>query len=158
MSFFSGRASCVRFRVAGRPPRTFGPDHLERLAAHAIGRQRLASADGVEAGWTAGDHLLDTRFDLEKNVVNDTLHFALRLDRQKVPGDLLRAYTQVELEALAAGNPSGRPSARQKREAPDSARERLETEAQDGRFLRRRAYPLLWDAQSNELLAATTSA
>jgi hypothetical protein len=157
MSFFTGRVTCTRFRVAGRSPRSFGPDHLEQLAAHAIGKQRLASADGVEAGWIAGDHILDTRFELAKNIVNDTLHFALRVDSQKVPGDLLRAYTQVELEGLAAANPSGHPSARQKREARQNARDRLETEAADGRFLRRKAYPLLWDALSNELLVGTTS-
>src|SRR6516225_1448124 len=98
MGFLSGRVSFVRYHVTGRPPKVFGPEHLERLAAHAIGKQRLASADGVEAGWIAGDHILDTRFDLAKNVVDDTLQFALRLDSQKVPADLLRAYVQVELE------------------------------------------------------------
>jgi hypothetical protein len=157
MGFFSCRVTCARFRVRGRAPRAFGPEHLENLAAHAIGKQRQAAADGVEVGWTAGDHLLDTRFDLAKNVVNDTLHFGLRIDQQKVPADLLRAYTQVELEGLAAGNPSGLPSNRQRREARARARERLENEARDGRFLRRKAYPLLWDALSNELLAGTTA-
>ena len=102
MSFFSGRVSCARFRVTGRPPRSFGPDHLHKLSDHAIGKQRIVAADGVEVGWTAGDHILDTRFDLAKNVVNDALYFALRVDAQKVPSDLLRAYTQVELEGLAA--------------------------------------------------------
>src|SRR5947209_4853131 len=143
MGFFSGRVTCTRFRVAGRSPRSFGPDHLEQLAAHAVGKQKVASADGSLAGWTAGDHILDTRFDLAQNVVHDTLHFAMRIDAQKIPADLLRAYTQVELEALAAENPSGRPSARQKREARETARARLETEAADGRFLRRKAYPVL---------------
>jgi hypothetical protein len=157
MGFLSGRISFTRYRVSGKPPRQFGPEHLEKLAAHAIGRQRVAVADGVEAGWIAGDHILDTRFDLAKNVVNDALQFALRLDSQKVPADLLRAYVQVELEALAAANPSGLPSARQKREARENARERLEQEARDGRFLRRKAYPLLWDALSNELLVGTTA-
>jgi hypothetical protein len=157
MGFFSGRVTFARYRVEGKRPRQFGPEHLERLADHAIGRQRVASADGVEVGWTAGDHILDTRFELAKNVVNDTLHFALRVDTQKVPADLLRAYTQVELDALAANNPSGHASARQKREAREAARERLEREAQDGRFLRRKAYPVLWDALSNELLVGTTS-
>jgi hypothetical protein len=157
MGFFSGRVTCTRFRVSRRGSRSFGPDHLEQLAAHAIGKQKVASADGSLAGWTAGDHLLDTRFDLAKNVVNDTLHFAKRIDAQKIPADLLRAYTQVELEALAAENPSGRPSARQKREARENARARLEGEAADGRFLRRKAYPLLWDSQSNELLVSTSA-
>ena len=79
------------------------------------------------------------------------------VDQQKIPADLLRAYRQVELEAAAASNPGGRPSAHQKREARDAARDRLEQEAGDGRFLRRKAYPLLWDAPSNELLVGTTA-
>jgi hypothetical protein len=54
MGFFSGRVGFTRYHVAGRPVRSFGPDHLEHLAAHAIGKQRIASADGSEAGWGAG--------------------------------------------------------------------------------------------------------
>src|SRR5207237_8169822 len=96
-------------------------------------------------------------FDLAKNIVTKPLNFCLRCDQQKVPADLLRAYTAVELQAAAASNPTGRPSARQKREARDIARERLEEEAKDGRFLKRKAYPILWDAPSNELFVGTTS-
>src|SRR5271156_35083 len=107
MGFFSGRLTCARFRVAGPAPRSFGPEHLQKLDANAIGKQRVVSADGVQIGWAAGDHILDTRFDLAKNIINDTLHFALRLDSQKIPGDLLRAYTQIELEGLLAANPGG---------------------------------------------------
>jgi hypothetical protein len=157
MGFFAGRLTCLRFKVGGRGPRSFGPEHLEKLAAHAIGTQRLASADGTVLGWIAGDHILDTRFELAKNIINDTLHFALRIDTQAIPNDLLRAYTQVELEGLAAANPSGLPSARQKREARMLAKERLESEASDGRFLRRKAIPLLWDAAAHELLVGSTS-
>src|SRR5438270_2163246 len=157
MGFLSGRATLARYQISGRPPRSFSPEYLDRLANHAIGKQRRMSADGVEVGWTAGDHVLDTRFDLAKNVVNDALHFALRLDQQKVPGDLLRAYAQVELEGLTAGNPGGLPSARQKREARQAARDKLEDEARDGRFLKRKTYPVLWDAASNELLVGTAS-
>lgn len=156
MGFLTGRVTCVRFHVTGRSPRSFGPEHLERLAAHAIGKQHVRAGDGVEVGWTAGDHVLDTRFDLAKNIVNDTLQVALRIDSQKVPAELLRAYTQVELEGLAASNPSGHPSARQKREARMAARERLEEEARDGRYLRRKVHPVLWDARSNDLLLGTT--
>src|SRR5207244_420665 len=36
-------------------------------------------------------------------------------------------------------------------------RAKLEAEAADGRYLRRKAYPLLWDAQSNELLVGSTA-
>lgn len=157
MGFFSARVSFARYRVAGPAPGMFGPDHVEKLQAHAIGRQKLAAGDGVEVGWTAGEHLLDTSFDLAKNIVNDTLQFALRIDSARLPSDLLRAYTALELAALAAKNPSGLPSQRQKREAKEIARNRLEDEARDGRYLKRKSYPVLWDALSNELLIAATS-
>jgi hypothetical protein len=152
MGFLSGRVSFSRYRVTGRSPKAFGPEHLERLTAHTIGKQRVASADGTEVGWGGGAHILDKRFDLEKNIVNDALHFTLRVDAQKPPADLLRAYTAIELQARKPDSANGRPSLRQRREARQAARERLETEGRDGRFLRRRSYPLLWDAASNELL------
>jgi hypothetical protein len=157
MGFFSGRVTFARYRVTGPSPGQFGADHLERLASRAAGKQREAVSDGVEVGWTGGDHILDNDFDLAKNIVDDTLHFAFRVDAQKVPGDLLRAYLLTDLKALAAANPSGIPSARQKKEARQSARDRLDEEARDGRFLKRKAYSLLWDARSNELLVGTTA-
>jgi hypothetical protein len=158
MGFFSGRVACCRYRVTGRSLSAFHPEHVEKLAKHAIGKQRIAMGDGSQVGWIAGDHILDLKFDLAKNIIHDTLQFALRIDEQKIPGDLLRAYTQVELEGLAAHNPSGQPSARQRREARMLAKERLETEAKDGRYLRRKAIPILWDAPSGELIVASTAA
>ncbi len=147
----------MRFRVSGRAPKNFGTDDLERLTEHMIGKQRVTSSDGSQAGWIAGDHILDTSFDLAKNVINDALNMTMRIDEQKTPSDLLRAYYQVELKALIATNPSGRPSSKQKRQAKEYAKDRLENEAKDGRFLRRKAIPMLWDAPSNELLVGTTS-
>ena len=157
MGFFTGRVTFLRFRVDGPAPALFGPEHLEKLASHAIGKQPVAEKDGTEVGWIAGDDILDLGFDLAKNVVNDTLHFCLRIDTQKLPADLLRSYARAELEALAAENPSGRPSAKQKKEAREAAREKLEAEAKDGRFIRRKAYPLLWDRPTNHLLVGTSS-
>jgi hypothetical protein len=157
MAFISARVSYARFKVSDASPGTFHQEHLDKLANHSIGTSRVAAADGVEIGWTTGEHLLDTQFDLAKNVINDTLQFALRVDSLKLPSDLLRAYTAMDLQALAEKNPSGRPSARQKREARESARQRMEAEARDGRYLRRKTYPVLWDGLSNELLVGTTS-
>ncbi|MBI3822539.1 MAG: hypothetical protein HY289_07655 [Planctomycetes bacterium] len=157
MGFLSGRVTCMRFRVSGRAPRSFDQECLDALAANAIGKQRVASGDGSQVGWIAGDHILDTSFDLAKNVINDALHVAMRVDEQKMPSDLLRAYYQVELQALAATNPSGHPSSKQKRQAREYAKDRLETEAKDGRYLRRKAIPVLWDSRSNEMLFGATS-
>ena len=131
---------------------------MEKLSAHAMGTQRTETKDGTEVGWIAGEDILDIGFDQAKNIIDDTLHFALRIDSQKLPGDLLRAYARAELQTLAAANPSGRPSAKQKKEARETARERLESEAKDGRFLRRKAFPILWDSRANHVLLGTTSA
>jgi hypothetical protein len=158
MGFFTGRVTFLRYRVDGPAPGLFGPEHLERLAAYSIGKQRTQSKDGTEVGWIAGEDILDVGFDLAKNVVQDTLHCAVRVDTQKLPADLIKAYASAELQVLAAQNPSGRPSAVQKKQARESAREKLQAEAKDGRFLRRKAYPVLWDGPSNRLFAGTTSA
>ncbi|MBA4067720.1 MAG: hypothetical protein C0501_29275 [Isosphaera sp.] len=158
MGFFAGRVAFLRFQVNGPAPRLFDEEHLDRLSDRQAGRQRVAPADGVETGWTAGDHVLDTDFHLAKNVINDTLAFDLRVDTDKLPGDLLRAYAAVELKALTKNNPSGFPSARQKREAKEAARERLELEAKDGRYRKRKCIPVLWDRLSNEVLFGATSA
>src|SRR5215472_1830200 len=120
MGFYSGRATFARYRVSGPAPKMFTEQHLAKLAAHAAGRSRMISADGVNAGWSAGDHILDTEFDLAKNVINDQLFFCLRTDSVKLPSDLLRAYYAIDLAALSKHNPSGHPSARQKREAKES--------------------------------------
>ena len=96
MGFFNGRVTFLRFQVGGPAPRLFDAEHLDRLADRAAGRQRLAAADGVEVGWTAGDHILDTDFNLEKNIINDALHFELRIDTDKLPSDLLKALRPVE--------------------------------------------------------------
>lgn len=157
MGFFNGRATFLRFKVNGPAPRQFDDEHLARLSDRQAGRQRIASADGVETGWTGGEHILDTDFGFEKNIINDTLTFDLRVDTEKLPADLLRAYMAVELKALAKDNPSGFASARQKREAKEIARDRLVQEAKDGRYRKRKCVPVLWDRLTNEVLFGATS-
>ena len=148
MGFLTGRATFQRFRTSAPIPAPIGEDHLDKLRALAAGTQQVASADGTEAGWAAGDHELDTTFTLEKNVVSECLAFDLRVDTNRLPGGLLRSYTHIELTALAKDNPSGRPSAKQKREAKEFAKDRLEEEAKDGRFKKRKLIPVLWDGNT----------
>lgn len=157
MGFLSGRVTYLRFQVHGPRPRLFTEDHLGKLAAHRAGRARIATADGIEVGWAGGEHVLDTEFDLAKNIVNDALLFDLRIDSIKPPSDLLKAYTAIELKALSAKNPSGFASAKQKREAREYARERLEQDAKDGRYTKRKCVPVMWDSKTNEVLFGATA-
>jgi hypothetical protein len=158
MGFLNGRITYMRYRVQGEGPLPFGPDHLELVEQHALGRHGLGeSADGIAVGWAGGDHVLDLTFDPTKNIVNDALHLAIRIDADKIPASLLRAYTQMELKARAELNRSGHPTKAQRQEAKEAARNRAEAEAADGRYRKRNHYPILWDGQSNILYAGTTS-
>lgn len=158
MGFLNGRVTFARFRVSGDGPLPFSDSHLEAVGKHVLGEHQAETSDGVTVGWAGGEHVLDLSFDLAKNVINDALHIAIRLDTDKIPGELLRAYTEIETKALAAGNPSGFPTKAQRREAKEAAQARAESEAADGRFRRRKHYPILWDGQSNTLYAGTASA
>lgn len=155
MPFTSGRASFIRFKVSGKTP-YFDQEHLDKLAANAIGTSKIASADGIDCGFTAGDHVFDTQFKYEKNIADGALLFSIRVDMDKPPAELLQAYTAIELNAMAKENPSGTPSRRQKREAREAARERIEKESKDGRFRKRMVIPCVWD-KNGELWYGSTS-
>ncbi len=102
--------------------------------------------------------MLDTTIDYAKNVVDDALHLAIRIDADKLPGSLLRAYTQIEIEARAQMNPSGIATKAQRAEAKEAAKARLEGEAADGRFERKSHTPILWDARGGVVyIGATTN-
>lgn len=155
MGFLKGAATFLRFKVNGPKPAAFGEDHLARLADHAT--PRIAAADGVEAGWGAGGHVLDRDFALAKNVFPDHLHWEFRAEADRLPADRLKAFYEIELKALAANNPSGFASGRQKREAREAARERLEQEAKDGRYRKTTLVPVVWDRAANEVLFGATA-
>jgi hypothetical protein len=158
MGFLNGRVTFTRYHVSGSSPLPFADDLLAMAEQNAAGRHGSADpSDGVSTGWSGGDHVLDLSFDLAKNVVNDALHLAIRIDSDKIPGALLKAYTQIETEALAKLNPSGRATKVQRLQAKEAARLRAEGEAADGRFRRLNHYPILWDGQTGVLYAGTTS-
>jgi hypothetical protein len=158
MSFLNGRVTFTRYRVSGPSPLPFGEEILDLARQHVIGRHSSAEpSDGITMGWAGGNHVLDLAIDLAKNAFHDVLHLGIRIDADKIPGALLRAYTQIEIEARARDNPSGVATKAQRQEAKEAARLRAEAEAADGRFRRHNHYPLLWDGQTNVLYAGTTS-
>ena len=147
MGFLSGRISYERFRIVGANTTGFDETHVDLLARHAIGKASALSADGVEVGYTAGEHILDLDFGLEKNIINDSLCCAMRVDSNKIPGDLLKAYMQMELVAAAANNPSGHPTKQQRLQAREVAEQRCLEEGRNGKFKKMKQVPVLWDAR-----------
>jgi recombination associated protein RdgC len=158
MGFLTGRVTFTRYRVGGASPLPLSDDILEQARQHLVGRHGSSEpAEGIVAGWAGGDHVLDLSIDLGKNVINDAVHLAIRIDTDKIPGSLLRAYTQIEINARAQGNPSGVATKAQREEAKEAAKQRASAEAADGRFRRHNHYPVLWDGQTQTLYAGTAS-
>jgi hypothetical protein len=158
MGFWSGRVTFTRYQVGGELPVPFGADLVEQARAHVIGSHGSPDpADGVTTGWSGGEHVLDLALEPGKNIVDEALHLAIRIDTDKIPGALLRAYTQIETDAVAQLNPSGIATKAQRQEAKEAAKRRAETEAADGRFRRLNHYPVLWDGRTNTLYAGSTS-
>jgi len=158
MGFASGSISFRRFAVVGAAPAMPDQSLLDKLSANALRPGELGAPEEVEYGWGGGRHVLDGAFGFEHNVFVDALHFALRIDTNKVPGELKKAYRLMEEEALAAGNPSGFISKTQRKDAKDTVRQKLEEELRSGKFRRSRMLPVLWDLPSGTLYCAASGA
>src|SRR5687767_14389360 len=158
MGFSSGSVSFRRFAVVGKAPKTPEQELLDKLASHALKPGEFGVPEETEYGWGGGRHVLDGAFGFEHNVFADALHFALRVDTNKVPGDLKKAYQLMEEEAVAATNPSGFISKNQKKDVKDSIRRKVDEEMKSGRFRRSKLLPMLWDLPSQTLYCAATGA
>src|SRR5919112_1450369 len=145
MGFASGSMSFRRFAVVGSAPTAPDQALLDKLAEHALKPGEFGVPEEVEYGWGGGQHVLDGSFGFEQNVFADALHFALRVDTNKVPGDLKKAYQLMEEEAVASTNPSGFISKEQKKDVKDSVRKMVEKDMRSGKFRRSKLVPVLWD-------------
>ena len=110
MGFLNGaRVTFTRYRVDGAAPSSFWWRPIPPLPRG----MRLAGTvnhptHGVSTGRAGGYDGADLTFDLAKNVVNDALHLAIRIDTDKISGSLSSAYTEIETEALAPEQPERR--------------------------------------------------
>lgn len=157
MGFLSGPVTYQAYHITEGSVDQFSPDELKVLDKFCIGKLEHASQEEATVGFLAGDHLFDGNFGLEKNVINDALHCAIRVDTDRIPGAIRKSWLQMELAALAADNPSGRPTKAQKQEAKEAVEARCEDEIRTGKFRRMQQFPVLWDARQNRLLFGGSS-
>lgn len=146
MAFLHGSLSFERYRVLNPEVGIFGPEHLERMAELGAGEVRVTADDPIRSGFLAGEHLFDLTFDLEKNVLLDALHFAIRVDTHQIPSAILKAWTQMETAVLMADNPGRRPNKAQKEQIKESVQQRARMQAEGGKYVRSNQFPALWDA------------
>jgi hypothetical protein len=144
MGFDSGSITFRRFAVVGEFPAQVSEQILEKLAEQAL-KPGEFGIEEIEYGWNGGRHIFDNQFSFENNVFADCLFFALRIDTNKVPGTVKKAYTLIEEASIASKNPSGFISKAQKKEAKETVAQKLEEDMKSGKFRRSKIIPLLWD-------------
>lgn len=157
MGFLSGSLTFECYRIGNSETKQFDQEHIKTLETFAIGQIETSQPDQPVAGFLAGDHLFDLNFDLEKNVIGDALHCAMRIDTNQIPAAIRKAWLRMELIALTADNPGGRPTKTQRQEAKDAVAARCEDEAKDGKYRRMNQFPILWDARDRVLYFGGTS-
>jgi hypothetical protein len=158
MAFDSGTISYQKFAVTGDAPRSISEDLLEKLEEFALQPRESRSAEEVEYGWCGLRHVLDGVFTHENNVYNDCLAFAFRVDTNRVPAELRRAYEMLEEEASLAESASrsgeaavGHLGRRGRQTARQNAKARIEEETRSGRFRRSKLRQVLWDVTTGFL-------
>ena len=135
MAFQSGLVSFSRFRVVGADgPKACDDSILASLSKHAFKECEIGVPSDVEAGFTTGRHLFDTRFDYEKNIFGNHLLFAMRLDTHKVPAEVKHAYRQMNEQASAQASATGFASKSEKRDANDLATRQIHEDMAAGKF------------------------
>jgi hypothetical protein len=156
MGFSSGSVSFRRFRVVGKSPKSVTQAMLDKLAEHVVTPGEFGVPPEEEWGWVGGRHVLDTLFNFERNVFADAIHFALRIDTNKVPPELKKAWAAIEEDSIAAENPSGFISKNQKKDVKDSIRGKVEDALREGHYRRSKLLPVLWDLPSQTVYCGAT--
>lgn len=151
MGFASGSVSFRRFVVIGKHPKSIDQKILDTLESHVLQVPEVGLPEEVEYGWCGGRHVFDSTFTFEHNVFAEAIHFALRIDTNRVPGAIKKAYTLLEEEAVAKKNPSGHISKAQKKDVNDSVRAMLEEDLKTGKYRRSKLLPVLWDFSTHTL-------
>ncbi|MGD0390427.1 MAG: hypothetical protein ABSC42_15900 [Tepidisphaeraceae bacterium] len=147
-----------RFAVTGDQPKSIDQSLLDALALHKLAPAQEGVPADVEYGWCGGRHVLDGQFDFERNVYNDALSFALRVDTNRLPAELSLAYKLMEEESVTASNPSGFISKKQKKTAKETLSQKIEQELRSGKFRRSRLTPVLWDLPAASVYSPASGA
>ena len=90
-------------------------------------------------------------------MIADGLYFALRVDTNRPPTDLIRSYQRINEEAMLEASGREFLSKPQRREAREQAVSRADAEAREGSFRRTRQVPVFWDLKRNEVYLGGTS-
>ncbi len=159
MGFASGSVSFRRYFVSGRQVPTLADQALlDKVSEHVLKQTELGVPEELEYGFSGGRHVLDNHISFEHNVFADCICFAMRIDTNRVPGELKKAYQIMEEETVAAGNPSGFISKNQKKDVKETVRSKIDEDLRSGKYRRSKLVPILWDLPNRMIYTPASGA
>ena len=99
MSFQLRSVSARRYRVEGDLPSPHAADFVRRLSDRRF--RPLSANEEKTHGWVTADNCLDSHFSAEALARGPAAAFALRVDRRRVNGRILRAMLDLEFRGRA---------------------------------------------------------
>lgn len=157
MGFDSGSISFKRFVVSGQGPSLPDEQTLGKIDEHALRPTEDAIPPELEYGWVGPKHVFDADFSFGNLVFNDCIFFALRIDTNRLPGEMKLAFKLMEEDAAAKGNPSGFISKSQKSQTKDTVRRKIDEELRSGKYRRSKNVQLLWDVPAGVVYASIST-
>lgn len=157
MAFMDGSVSYARHLISGDPPAQVDQMFLDLMAENTINPTTIGAPQELEYGWTAGRHVFDAAFDLQHNVFGSRLTAGMRIDTNRVPAELRRAYRAMAESEQASGTEIGVLSRAERTAAKEAAEDRCRRELVEGRHRSSKMTPLMWDVSQRLLFAPTFS-
>ena len=156
MGFDSGAIAFTRFNVVGKDvPHLPDEAMLEKFAGLALKPNEETTSE-VDYGWTGGRHVYDGNFSVGNCVYNDCVHVGFRVDTNRVPSEIKKAYVAMEESAAAEKNPSGFASKKQKKDAKETAGRQIDADLASGKYRRMKMTNVLWDVPNGVVYAAVS--
>ena len=153
MDLLKGSTTYRRFRIAGIKPDVYGEDFAQALSKNAFTSLNAPQEEGVNKGWIGPDHLFDKDLDPVRMLRDPYLVLTLRIDKHKVPRNLLNAHLKVEVGAWLMDQ--------DKKDMPNSKRKEIRDEIA-GRLLvdtppSVASYTAFWNLESGTIYLTTAS-
>ena len=152
MAFSSGAVSFGRFYLSGKAPREVDEKLLESLRAHLLKESEIGAAPEEEYGFCGGRHVWDATIGFETNVYAEALCLAMRVDTNKVPAEVKKAYQ------LTAEESAGRDSALHRQRAREQMKQQIDSDIRSGKYRRSKLVPILWDLPHGVIYSPATGA
>ncbi|MCA9293692.1 MAG: hypothetical protein KDA20_07760 [Phycisphaerales bacterium] len=157
----SGRVGFVRLQVVGANGRPTRADDalLKQLGEHVFQETSVGVPLALESGFTAGEHLYDSSFSLEKNALMDgaVAWFGVRVDTNTPPAEIRRALRAQHEAALRKESGRERLNRAERAEAKDMAEQALASHLADGHYRRSVHAEVLWHVASGVVLCSATA-